>query len=335
MLQSLLMSLVALMFLTPAAQAGDGKFAPCTVADLETLQEIESGYDALLMQATRTRSATLLRYLVERQYEWRLGLNDELPRCAEAFEIGWLMSQVSGDAVAVVALELAEKDSSWMLEPLESGGARAAALLEELTAAVDGGPLTLQSLDDVAAACSDEQLAMLAPGILIGFHDAGAMARAVTTPDEFSEYASVYLDLRETMWDQLPHCREALEFGLMMNQILGDFVALFLHRFIGVADEDNPLKPQVEGELDRFAGIMEDVVTALDRNRTMKLYYVIGSGGANIHACPATDCQVLTVFDQGRALRIIDDSGEWYEIRFDNGETGFIADFFADMDPPS
>ncbi len=334
-MKSVLMSLLLLLLLTPAAQASDGKFASCSASDLETLQRLESGYDALLVQGTRTRSATLLRYLVERQYEWRLGLNDDLPRCAEAFEIGWLMSQVTGDAVAVAALELADKDTGWMLEPMDSGRARAEELLQDLTAAVDGGPLTLQSLDDVAAACSDEQLAILAPGILTDFQDTGAMALAVTAPEEFSDYASAYLDLREAMWDQLPHCNEAVEFGLMMNQILGDFVALFLHRFIGVAEENNPLKPQIESELDRFAGKMEDLVTALDRNRTVLVYFVVGDRGANIRACPTTTCDILTVYERGQEMRVIDDTGEWYEIRFDNGETGFIAGFLASMDASS
>lgn len=334
-MKSSLIVLLTLLLLMPAAQASDGVFAPCSAADLETLQGLASGYDALLVQGTRTRSATLLRYLVERQYEWRLGVNDELPRCAEALEIGWLMSQVSGDAVAVAALDLAGKNSGWMLEPMESGRARVTALLEDLRAALDGGALTPQSLDDVGAACSDEQLAVLAPGILVGFQDVGAMALAVTTPEEFSDYASAYLNWRETIWEHLPHCNEVVEFGLMMNQILGDFVALFLHRFLGVADEDNPLKPQIETELERFADKMEAVVTALDRNRTVRAYVVTGDSGANIRACPATDCEILTVYEKGRAMRIIDDSGEWYEIRFNNGETGFIAGFLASMDPSS
>ena len=334
-MKSVLMSLLLVLLLTPVAQASDGKFAPCSTADLETLQRLESGYDALLVQGTRTRSATLLRYLIERQYEWRLGLNDDLPRCAEAFEIGWLMSQVSGDAVAVAALNLAQKDTAWMLEPMENGRSRAEELLHDLTAAVDGGPLTLQSLDDAAAACSDKQLAILAPGILTGFQDTDAMALAVTTPEEFVDYALAYLDWRADIWQQLPHCNEAVEFGLMMNQILGDFVALFLHRFIGVAEEDNPVKPQIESELDRFAGKMEDMVTALDRNRTVLAYFVAGDRGANIRACPTRTCDILTVYERGQEMRVIDDSGEWYEVRLNNGETGFIASFLASMDPAS
>lgn len=327
--------LLTLLLLMPAAQAGDGVFAPCAAADLETLRQLASGYDALLVQGTRTRSAALLRYLVERQYEWRLGLNDELPRCAEAFAIGWLMSQVAGDAVAVAALDLAGDDSDWLLEPMSSGQARIAALLEDLNAALDGAALTPQSLDDVGAACSDAQLAVLAPGILAGFQDTGAMALAVASPEEFSDYASAYLDWREATWEHLPRCNEAVEFGLMMNQILGDFVALFLQRYNGLADEDNPLNPQIETELNRFAVKMEAVVTALDRNRTVLDYTVSGDSGANIRACPRTDCEILAVFDKGQALRIIDDSGQWYEVRLNNGDTGFIAGFLASPDPSS
>lgn len=334
-MKSVLMSLLLVLLLTPAAQASDGKFASCSASDLETLQRLESGFDALLVQGTRTRSATLLRYLVERQYEWRLGLNDELPRCAEAFEIGWLMSQVSGDAVAVAALGLADSDRVWMQEPMDFGKSRLAARFDDLKADLEGGALTSQSLDDVAAACSDEQLAILAPGILIGFQDNGAMALAVISPEEFIEYVFAYIDWRSEVWQHLPHCNEAVEFSLMMNQIQGDFVALFLHRFLGIADEDNPVKPQIESELDRFAGKMEDLVAALDRNRTVLAYFVVGDRGANIRACPTTTCDILTVYERGQEMRVIDDTGEWYEIRFDNGETGFIAGFLASMDPSS
>ncbi len=121
----------------------------------------------------------------------------------------------------------------------------------------------------------------------------------------------------------------------MMNQILGDFVALFLQRYNGLADEDNPLNPQIETELNRFAFKMEAVVSALDRNRTALDYTVSGDSGANIRACPRTDCEILAVFDKGQALRILDDSGQWYEVRLNNGETGFIAGFLASPDPSS
>ncbi|MYD09992.1 MAG: SH3 domain-containing protein [Chloroflexi bacterium] len=331
MIKSVLISLLILLLLTPWAQASDGRFAPCTAADLETLRQLESVYDALLVQGTRTRNASLLRFLVERQYEWRLGLNETLPRCAEAFEIGWLMSQVTGDTVAVAALDLADEESGWLLEPKEIGRSRVAALLEDLGASLDDGALTPQSLDDAGAACSDEQLAILAPGMLLGFEDAVAVAQAAASPEAFVEFTGAYLELREAMWNDLPHCSEAVEFGLMMNQILGDYVGLILHRVNGVADEDNPLRPQIVSEGYRFADKTAAVVAALDRNRTVKLYHVSGSDGANIRACPTTACEIVAVYAAEQELRIIDDSGEWYEIRLDNGETGFIAGFLASI----
>lgn len=332
MIRSVVISLLIMLLWTLPAQASDGSFAPCTAGDLETLRQLESGYDALLVQGTRTRNAKLLRFLVERQYEWRLGLNDALPRCAEAFEIGWLMSQVSGDTVAVAALDLADEDSGWLLVPREIGRSRVAAVLEDLAATLDdGGALTPLSLDDAAAACSDEQLAILAPGILVRVEDVIALAQPAATPEAFVEYTDAYLKLREAMWNDLPHCSEAVDFGLMMNQILGDYVGLILHRVNGVADEDNPLRPQIESEGYRFADKTAAIVAALDRNRTVKLYHVSGSDGANIRACPTTACEILSVYAEGQELRVIDDSGEWYEIRFDNGETGFIAGFLVSM----
>lgn len=326
--------MLILLLLMPLAQASDGRFAPCTTDDLETLEKLKSVYDALLVQGTRTRNANLLRFLVERQYEWRLGLNDDLPRCAQAFEIGWLMSQVTGDTITVAALDLADEDSGWLLDMKEIGRSRVAALLEDLAASLDDGrALTTHSRADAAAACSDAQLAILTPGILVGVQDAIALAQAAATPEAFVEYADAYLELREAMWNDMPHCSEAVAFGLMMNQILGDYVGLVLHRVKGVADSDNPLRPQIESEGYRFADKTEAMVAALDHNRTVKTYRVGSSEGANIRACPTTACEILAAYSAGQELRVIDDSGEWYEIRLDNGEVAFIAGFLASVGP--
>ena len=333
MVRSVLISLLIMLLLMPPAQAGDGRFAPCTTADLDTLRQLETVYDALLVQGTRTRNANLLRFLAERQYEWRLGLNERLPRCAEVFEIGWLMSQVTGDTITIAALDLADEDSGWLLEPREIGRSRVAALLEDLAAALeDGGALTPLSLDDAAATCSEEQLATLAPGMLTGFQDAIALAQAAATPEAFVEFTGAYLELRDAMWNDLPHCSEAVEFGLMMNQILGDYVGLILHRVTGVVDEDNPLlRRSSKAKPTDSPTRRQAVVAALDRNRTVTIYQVSGSDGANIRACPTTACDIAAVYVAGQALRVIDDASEWFEIRLDNGETGFIAGFLADM----
>ena len=167
--------------------------------------------------------------------------------------------------------------------------------------------------------------------MLTGFQDAVALAQAAATPEAFVEFTGAYLELRDAMWNDLPHCSEAVEFGLMMNQILGDYVGLILHRVKGVEDEDNPLQPQIETEAYRFADKTAAVVAALDRNRTVTIYQVSGSDGANIRACPTTACDIVAVYVAGQELRVIDDASEWFEIRLDNGETGFIAGFLADM----
>ena len=128
----LLQLFILLMIVAPVAQGQDGEFAPCTSADHAMIVERKSGYDALMRQAPRTINTNLLRYLAERQYEWRLGINDDLPRCAQAIEIGWLMSQITGDAVAASALTLSEKNTVGIAESIEAGTIAVGAALRRI-----------------------------------------------------------------------------------------------------------------------------------------------------------------------------------------------------------
>ena len=65
------------------------------------------------------------------------------------------------------------------------------------------------------------------------------------------------------------------------------------------------------------------------------LAYSRGRRAGQYQACPTRTCDILTVYERGQEMRVIDDSGEWYEVRLNNGETGFIASFLASMDPAS
>ena len=48
---------------------------------------------------------------------------------------------------------------------------------------------------------------------------------------------------------------------------------------------------------------------------------------ANIRSCASTSCGIVTTAQNGEALSVVDDSGDWYELRLDDGQTAYIAGF--------
>lgn len=330
--------LMVILFLlvTPIALGQDGEFSSCIAEDLETLLEIKSGFDAVWRQAFRTSSADSLLNLTKNQYEWRQDLIENLPRCAEAVEIGWLMSQVSGDAVAIAALEVDERDSKWILVPTTGKRIAMEDLLDELKASLrDDESTAAQSPEDEKdAACSEAQLLILAPQILLRDYDVLKQGLAVQTARDYVQYAFAYFDWREELWSMLPHCEEAIEFGLLINQGGGDIVAMYAHQQAGISNEDNPSRIQFEADTVRMRHVREAVVEKLDRNRTVRPYFVTAAGNANVRSCGSTSCEVVAVVRRGDELRVLDDSGDWYEIRLPSGEIAYIAGFLAGISPP-
>ena len=98
----LVLSLAMLLSLALIVWGQDERLPPCELADLETLLDINAAYKAVMSQAIETTTTKQLPLLGRQQYRWRIDMLSKLPFCAEAIEIGWLMNQVSGAAVAAI-----------------------------------------------------------------------------------------------------------------------------------------------------------------------------------------------------------------------------------------
>ncbi len=332
MCKSLQLVIILMLIVAPATQGQDGEFAPCTSADLDTLQEIESGYDALMRQAPRTGNTNLLRYLGERQYEWRLGINDDLPRCAEAIEIGWLMSQITSDAVVASALKLSEKNTDRIAESIEQGQSRLERLYDELAAELERDAAAVDS--ELPTACSDTQLSILAPDILIMDGEVLEQGLDVQSDEDHLQYTIAYFEWRLELWKMLPHCAEAVEFGLLINQGRSDLSAIYANGTTGLSDDENPSLMQFKTDSFRFKRVREDIFNKLDRYRTVKTYYVAANVNVDIRACGSADCELVEVLYRGDQVRVLDDSGQWYEIRLPIGQIAYINASLVDTNPP-
>ena len=62
--------------------------------------------------------------------------------------------------------------------------------------------------------------------------------------------------------------------------------------------------------------------------------FVDAKGFVNVRSCGGTQCGVITVVQDGDPLDVVNDEGEWYEIRLPGGGTGFIAAFLVSDTPP-
>jgi len=332
----LLLLVLLLFYPVSIAQDQDGSFPPCTLEDFEKLAQLKSDYDPFNRLGYRAVSVDLLRALAEQQYEWRRGLNDGLPHCIEALEIGWLMSQVSGDIVASAGLTLADQQASRILAP----ATRTRFAMEELFENFEDSLLPEEDspapavAEEVNLACSDVQLEVLAPTILLGFHEILDMGLVVDNLQDYFTYFYTQNKWRQDLWQQLPECSEAVEYGLLMNQIAGEFLSMYAFKMAGISDDENPSVDHVFEDTARFEALREELIAALDRKTTVKTYFVVAGGRVNIRSCGSTSCAVIGIFDRGEELRVIDDSGDWYQIRLPDGRKGYIAGYLAGADPP-
>ena len=68
---------------------------------------------------------------------------------------------------------------------------------------------------------------------------------------------------------------------------------------------------------------------------TTQTCYVKANDYVNIRACPATTCAIATITQPGQTLTGCDDSGDWYEIVLENGETAFVVGYLLSATPPN
>ena len=139
--------------------------------------------------------------------------------------------------------------------------------------------------------------------------------------------------LRDRLWQDLPRCREALEIGLLMHQIAGDWIAMLTFEIAGADSGDKaPYLEQVKRGIKRFEMLSDEL--SQGSSRAVKTYYVTANPYANIRSCASTSCGIVTTAQYGEALSVVDDSGDWYELQLDGGATGFIAGFLMSATQP-
>ncbi|MCY4019035.1 MAG: SH3 domain-containing protein [Chloroflexi bacterium] len=290
-------------------------------------------HDAVINRASELESMDDLLAFVDEEISQRIW--SMMPQCAEAIEVGWFVSQVTGDFAAGQALGLAgiSPDANLYQGQAERGSTR----FDEIYAYVhsEGWSEPLRRDDGNLEACTVSELASL-DDIAWDFEDLlVGPALKIQTSGDLIEYGEAHVNWRAGIWASLPACRESVQLGVLMGAIASDFAIAFALSLSGIDTNDNPYMLRALGNwltfLDRT--IMKDF--AEDTGNAAKTYYVTANPYANIRSCASTSCGIVATAQNGEALTVIDDSKDWYEIRLENGETAFIAGFLMSENPPN
>ena len=172
--------------------------------------------------------------------------------------------------------------------------------------------------------CNQSELQVLSDDIIPNYENMLRLAIDVQSLDALYIYIDAQLLWREDWLSQLPACAEAVQIGMLMNQVASDLSTMWALGFAGMTQDENPYTESISDSVNQYGllksqiGIVE-VVEALPTVSTVtKTYYVISNGSVNIRSCDSTDCAVVTTAKRGDALTVVDDSGSWYQLQLSN-----------------
>ena len=257
-----------------------------------------------------------------------------LPFCAEVFEFNWLARRMLADSAAWAASKALgfETERNPFGRHVKASGDAMLAWIDKADAILEDDNRTVpQALEaQQAPECRSGEILQV-----IGYlsPDFRAFVSAGRAMDDVYGFFDQSFALRDRLWQNLPRCREALEIGLLMHQIAGDWIAMLTFEIAGADSGDKaPYLEQVKRGIERYEALSGELSRGSPRAATT--YYVTAIPYANIRSCASTSCGIVTTAQHGEALSVVDDSGDWYELQLDDGETGYIAGFLMSATNP-
>lgn len=237
---------ISVLSLGSASLADDSGLPLC--ADDEFLKFFNMIVDHQTEFDADISNASMLHRVSRAQMERREAYTSELPMCVDAIAIQRLLIQLSGDALARAALELADlpSDDNPYLQRLPSDQARFERLLSTMIG-VDRSGVTPSDQRDLRA-CEPRDRALL--------EDAAAelLDLSNSTGDETDPSASLAAIDRLLRWREenisgLPACAESIDLIQALSAAATDSAASQAFTYGGVSQERNPFPPLLEASL--------------------------------------------------------------------------------------
>ena len=326
--------------LPSGATIASGGLPACSAGErAQAHDRLAAQFGSLVDAAGQIEDISDLRDYSEANLQFRATQLADLPLCAKAFAIGWQARQLLDDLAVRAALDLADAVDKQpaRLERLEDERARVAAAIDGLDSRMAGiNGLSARTPEASLLECGRSEILFLYYYLRPEFDAVSFAALSLATPAGLPALVDRSLDLRELLWLELPRCAEALEIGLVMRRVAADLVAMIGLEAAGAAAIDIPYLHGVAADMTWLAERLEELTADLGSTAPAGArYYVTAERGANIRACPSTDCAIITTALAGDMVYASDDRGSWYRLNLPDNQTGYIAAFLLSSTPPT
>lgn len=223
---------------TPDAQPPQSSLPGCARSQLNAFNTIILEYAELVNATEDIASVDDVFDFGRRQYDWREQRLADLPRCAEAFELGLLIDQSTGDFVIAMALLLAGVDASLIphVEAIQASSAQMTALVTPIIQGERAG--TDSPIPGPLPQCADAQLGQITAEIEPDYWTLIDADFAVETIEDLLALGEMQIEFREDIWRRLPACDDAYDIAWLMYRITSDSVITWALMAAGDAQDD-------------------------------------------------------------------------------------------------
>ena len=291
-------SLVQAIKLKPAARRG---LPPCSRGQVNAA--LTPMRDAL-SQAAQSSADALTR--ARNHLDTRAALLDGLPICKEIFAANW-----------------------WLDEWLGAPGSQRRSRLDAALSTLERGPAPAQSQD---APCRLADMRYFSVYIAPAFHSLMRSALAVSDSDSQARFQAESASFRALLWEHAPPCEETAALSLSMRRVAADFDAMLALEAAGLPAVNIPYLLALPPDLADLARQLAEMNAAFGFGESTT-WFVDVQGYANVRSCGSTSCGVVSVVAGGDPLDVLDDSGEWFQVRLPSGGEGYIAAFLVSATP--
>ena len=227
----------------PFALAQDNSNPLCSVEDLDFVLGNQDEFDELLAFHRRIPTMDILLEYSAALLEWRKSQAGIVLSCDDAFELGWLMSQMANDTATGAIFNLLEAiDGGNPYSPiLHDRHRQRPKWIAELEAIRDSG----ERVEDYEVGdlrlpfCTLDDFEVTALAV-DGYNDLLEVAANVSNIEELAAYGEAQIAWREATWSTMPPCQIPRYHALQMSRVTEDLVVSIGLGLAGVSAHDNP-----------------------------------------------------------------------------------------------
>ena len=263
----------ALADLLAATGEGDapearGELRYCTRAENDLLNQLAADFLSIELGAANAGNRTLIVF-IDLILAWREDNMPLLPKCAQAIELGFLLSKATTDTAAMLAFGYAAVPASEnpYIQPANRARDSLSTWRKDLqiirpqykgAAALALGPAS------VLPTCNAIGVRYAHDVLVSKVMDLVLMGQRAETAEDLLAYEQAHIDLRAGSLARLPICAELFEINWLLRQVAADGAAWAASKVLGYEVSSNPFSQQVTDTAQMVLNWLDNAETFLE-----------------------------------------------------------------------